>query len=266
MAFLSRTLRKLTTTPGVNVCAVRHFSKPNHVANTIYTEHTVAGSERTPNTKLAVLPVYLNGQKYDTRLTGVEVIPNAKEILCALYAKGIKMAEDYGTETYFNQFAIDQMRFRWDVVLKHEEIHKIEDELALGQIEQLVQYAKDDVEMIYYYNEVLVPAHGPNAPPSPLESTEEENDDDVMEGEGRTLTLENWDQVMAEIDAEEPDVDEEKALQDNIAFYDELARLKLERKEKMEKEAAETHEIIKEMGGGFRMGSMNARFTEKHSS
>ena len=62
----------------------------------LYTQKTVPGSERTPNTKLGVSPIYVDGSKYDTRVPGVEVIPNSREVLLSLYAKGIKLCDEYG--------------------------------------------------------------------------------------------------------------------------------------------------------------------------
>jgi hypothetical protein len=63
---------------------------------TFYTEESVAGTPRTPNKTQSMLPLYVDGKKYDTRVVGLEVIPNAREILLALYAKCIAMCDSYG--------------------------------------------------------------------------------------------------------------------------------------------------------------------------
>jgi len=197
----------------------------------------------------------LNGQKYDTRIVGLEVVPNAKEILVALYEKGTKMCESYGLETYYNQFMKEQFKFRWDIVLKHEEIYKIEDEIAVGQIEELIDQAKDDVEMIYYYNEVLIPAHLPGAPESPIDSTEEEDDADVWEGSGTMLTLENYEQVLAEEMAKPHDPKQCEDLEESIAYYEELMQMKQDRETKMLSQANEYAAHVDTHGGGWKVGS-----------
>jgi len=240
-------------TPQVNIltCASRMMS-----SNTIYTEQTVAGTERTPNTNLSILPVYHNGQKYDTRLVGVEVIPNSKEILEALYAKGTAMCEAYGTETYFNRWQIDQFRFRWDICLRHNEVHKIEDEIAVGQMEELIAMAKGDIELIYHYNEVIIPSVlGEETEISPVESTEEEEEEDLWRGEGPKITIENFDEEYAKIEAMDEDLDEEANISEVIERYEEMAEMKKEREAKMIEEAEEMHAVVREVGGGWRMGS-----------
>jgi len=202
-----------------------------------------------------VLPIYLNGQKYDTRIPGLPVVPNSKEVLTALYAKITKMCEQYGLGTYYNQYMTEQVKYRWDIVNKYDDVYKIEDEIGLGQMEQLIDWAKGDLETVFYYNEVLVPAHMPGVEDPQMPDTTEEDDEDVWEGEGVTVTLDNVDELMAAEAAANPDFDADTALDEPIEGYNAMVKSMKEREIKMEAEAAEYGAEIDDIGGGWRMGS-----------
>lgn len=218
---------------------------------TFYTEQSVPGSERTPNTNLSVLPLYVDGKKYDTRIPGIEVIPNSKEVLVSLYAKATELCDKYGTDVYYNEFVKQNIKFRWDIVNKHEETWAIEDEIGVGQMEELIQHARDDIETIYDYNEIIIPSEDKV---SELGSDDDDLSDDItydsrLGEQGIWVTLDNYDELLAN----NPEPTEEQ-LDTLIAKRVEMDNMMAEREIEAEAGAKEHEDRNATQGGGWRMG------------
>eukprot|EP00924_Labyrinthula_sp_SR-Ha-C_P006904 maker-scaffold_8-snap-gene-4.3-mRNA-1 protein AED:0.19 eAED:0.19 QI:63/1/1/1/1/1/3/30/118 len=94
----------------------------------------------------AVTPV-----KSSTGIVGIEVVPNAREILIDLYKKTLEeiktvpQGSDYRT-------SIEQITsYRLSVVEKESDIFKIEDEISCGQVEELIIQAEEELDLIPFY-------------------------------------------------------------------------------------------------------------------
>jgi NADH dehydrogenase (ubiquinone) 1 alpha subcomplex subunit 5 len=195
--------------------------------------------------------LYANGQKYDTRIAGVEVIPNAREILLALYAKADKMCDDYGLDIYYNEFVKTQVGFRREIVEQHEEVHIIEDTISCGQIEELVEQARDDIEALYHYNEIYLNSEGKDCELGSSSGEELSADEDPRLGEtGLLVTEENYEELLASF----PDPTAEE-LAGAIAERERMAEMMAVRAREAEKGAAEHLARNTEEGGGWRVGS-----------
>ncbi|RAL46396.1 unnamed protein product [Cuscuta campestris] len=124
--------------------------------------------------------------KETTGIVGLEVMPNAKEVLINLYRKTLDeikfVPEDEGYRKAVESFT----RHRLSVCLEEEDWESIEKRLACGQVEELVEEARDELKLIGYMkewkpwgipddhecevveNDAPVPKHVPLHRPGPL--------------------------------------------------------------------------------------------------
>ena len=221
-----------------------HFNVKN-----LYTTESVPGSPRTPNTNTSILPIYVNGAKYDSRVAGLEVVPNAREVLLALYAKCDSLCDQYGTDVFYNEFVKKQTSFRKQIVEANEEIHIIEDTIACGQIEELIEQARDDIETVYHYNEIIMKSEGQ---PSELgESEEDDSEDDhpVTGDNGIKFTPENIQELYDAIE-----YPTEEQLAEAMAERQEMADAMKHREELAEGQAMAHTWQNSIVGGGFKAG------------
>ncbi|CAH9114852.1 unnamed protein product [Cuscuta epithymum] len=91
--------------------------------------------------------------KETTGIVGLEVVPNAREVLINLYRKTLDeikaVPEDEGYRKAVESFT----RHRLSVCLEEEDWESIERRLACGQVEELVEEARDELKLIGYMNE-----------------------------------------------------------------------------------------------------------------
>jgi len=177
------------------VAPLMTMSRRNIDVKTFFTEETVPGSDRTPNTNLSVLPLYVDGKKYDTRIAGVEVVPNAREILLALYEKTQTKCDEYGLDTYYNEFVKQQTGFRKQIVEANEDHYKIEDLIACGQIEELIEQAQDNLEALFHYNEITLKSEGQHCELGESEDDLSDAEDPIYGIQGQLFTPENIQEV-----------------------------------------------------------------------
>ena len=97
-------------------------------------------------------------KKLSTDLAGVDVIPNAREVLISIYKKTIEMINDYGLEgKEWNKTVLNLTKHRLEVTEQFTDIFDIERELQAGQIEEIVEQAEDEMELLIDINEKYKP-------------------------------------------------------------------------------------------------------------
>jgi len=90
--------------------------------------------------------------KTTTGLVGLPVVPNAREVLVSLYNKTIRQAKAYDDVNY-NQHIIKLSQHRLDVVEANEDIRTIEKHINSGQVEELIEQAEDELQLLITMNE-----------------------------------------------------------------------------------------------------------------
>lgn len=92
-------------------------------------------------------------RKGTTGIVGLDVVPNAREVLDELYTKTLRdiqiIPEGVAYRTAVEAFT----KYRLDVVRRLDSIEAIEDEIGVGQVEELIEQAKDELDLIPQYAE-----------------------------------------------------------------------------------------------------------------
>ncbi|KAM0039054.1 putative NADH:ubiquinone reductase (H(+)-translocating) [Helianthus debilis subsp. tardiflorus] len=124
--------------------------------------------------------------KETTGIVGLEVVPNAREVLIDLYNKTLteiqRVPEDEGYRKAVESFT----RHRLSVCEQEEDWESIEKKLGCGQVEELIEEARDELKLIdkmiewdpwgvpddyeceVVENDAPVPKHVPLHRPGPL--------------------------------------------------------------------------------------------------
>ncbi|PNX77639.1 putative NADH dehydrogenase, partial [Trifolium pratense] len=88
--------------------------------------------------------------KQTTGIVGLDVVPNAREVLIGLYSKTLneiqKVPKDEGYRKAVESFTSHRLK----VCQEEEDWEKIEDRLACGQVEELIEEAQDELKLIGY--------------------------------------------------------------------------------------------------------------------
>lgn len=88
--------------------------------------------------------------KETTGIVGLEVVPNAREVLIGLYSKTLneiqKVPEDEGYRKAVESFTNHRLK----VCQEEQDWDKIESRLGCGQVEELIEEAKDELKLISY--------------------------------------------------------------------------------------------------------------------
>ncbi|KAI3929934.1 hypothetical protein MKW98_004088 [Papaver atlanticum] len=124
--------------------------------------------------------------KETTGIVGLDVVPNAREVLISLYKKTLNeikaVPEDEGYRKAVESFTTNRLR----VCEEEEDWEQIEKKLACGQVEELIEEAQDELTLIskmiewdpwgvpddyeceVIENDAPVPKHVPLHRPGPL--------------------------------------------------------------------------------------------------
>ena len=100
--------------------------------------------------------------KETTGIVGLEVVPNAREVLIDLYSKTLKeikaVPEDEGYRKAVESFTSHRLK----VCQEEKDWELIEKKLGCGQVEELIEEAQDELTLIgkmigpYYYYYLLL--------------------------------------------------------------------------------------------------------------
>lgn len=90
--------------------------------------------------------------KETTGIVGLDVVPNAREVLIGLYTKTLEeikaVPEDEGYRKAVESFT----RHRLNVCQEEEDWEAIEKKLGCGQVEELIEEAQDELKLIGHMN------------------------------------------------------------------------------------------------------------------
>ncbi|KAL1525409.1 hypothetical protein AB1Y20_020268 [Prymnesium parvum] len=90
----------------------------------------------------------MRGLKSNTGIVGLEVEPNAKEILTSLYTKTLQELNKIPPTAEYRKSVEQMTKERLDIVKGTDDLASIEAAIAGGQVEQLIQQAKDELGLI----------------------------------------------------------------------------------------------------------------------
>ena len=93
-------------------------------------------------------PALFVRQKTTTGIVGLEVVPDAKPVLLGLYAKTLSMLEGVPAEAQSRKVITDYTKARMAVLKSTDDIPTIESKIGGGQVEQLIEQAKDEISLI----------------------------------------------------------------------------------------------------------------------
>ncbi|KAK8819609.1 NADH dehydrogenase [ubiquinone] 1 alpha subcomplex subunit 5 [Blastocystis sp. ATCC 50177/Nand II] len=89
--------------------------------------------------------------KRTTGMVGLPVIPNARAVLTELYDKTLENIQKIPANTEYRKNVEAFTKYRRNVVKENEDIKTIEKIIGCGQVEELVEQAKDELSLIEDY-------------------------------------------------------------------------------------------------------------------
>lgn len=89
--------------------------------------------------------------KRTTGIVGLDVVPNAREVLIKLYQKTLRDLQIIPEGVSYRQQVEEFTKYRMQVVQDNENIVEIERIIGCGQVEQLIEQAKGELTLIPEY-------------------------------------------------------------------------------------------------------------------
>ncbi|XP_057508454.1 probable NADH dehydrogenase [ubiquinone] 1 alpha subcomplex subunit 5, mitochondrial isoform X2 [Actinidia eriantha] len=86
--------------------------------------------------------------KETTGIVGLEVVPNAREVLISLYNKTLKEIQTVPEDEGYRKAVESFTRHRLNVCQEEHDWEAIEKRLGCGQVEELIEEAKDELKLI----------------------------------------------------------------------------------------------------------------------
>jgi len=86
--------------------------------------------------------------KETTGLLGVDVVPNAREVLIGLYHQTLQAVQTMPEHAVYRQNVEKFTNYRLQVCQETEDWEEIEKKVGCGQVEELILQAKDELELI----------------------------------------------------------------------------------------------------------------------
>ncbi|KAI8029288.1 hypothetical protein LOK49_LG01G01565 [Camellia lanceoleosa] len=86
--------------------------------------------------------------KETTGIVGLEVVPNAREVLISLYSKTLKEIQAVPEDEGYRKAVESFTRHRLKVCQEEDDWEIIEKRLASGQVEELIEEAQDELKLI----------------------------------------------------------------------------------------------------------------------
>ncbi|GAB4827310.1 hypothetical protein Ancab_034196 [Ancistrocladus abbreviatus] len=126
--------------------------------------------------------------KETTGIVGLEVVPNAREVLISLYNQTLREIQAVPEDEGYRKAVESFTRHRLKICQQEEDWEMIEQRLGCGQVEELIEEAKDELQLIakmiewspwgvpddyeceVIENDAPVPKHIPQHRPAPLPS------------------------------------------------------------------------------------------------
>ncbi|MED6118309.1 hypothetical protein PIB30_001539 [Stylosanthes scabra] len=86
--------------------------------------------------------------KQTTGIVGLDVVPNAREVLIGLYRKTLKEIQAVPEDEGYRKAVESFTRHRLKVCEEEEDWENIEKRLGCGQVEELIEEAEDELKLI----------------------------------------------------------------------------------------------------------------------
>jgi len=158
MALLNRlALAARVQQPMIARCTVRAVAAVAPRAAWLHCSALAAAAK--PAAAAAAAPV--NPVKYTTNITGLDVVPNGREVLMGLLKETLASIASYnaalGFEPAHNESVRRLSEHRLQVCQQNESHAAIEKALWFGQIEELIQQAEDELDLLVTMNEEVKP-------------------------------------------------------------------------------------------------------------
>lgn len=87
-------------------------------------------------------------QKSETGIAGLDVQPAAREILIRLYELVVAKVQEMEPEAPYRIHMERIMNYRLDILRTTESVLEIESKIEDGQIEEMIEEAEDELEML----------------------------------------------------------------------------------------------------------------------
>ncbi|XP_051122882.1 probable NADH dehydrogenase [ubiquinone] 1 alpha subcomplex subunit 5, mitochondrial [Andrographis paniculata] len=91
--------------------------------------------------------------KETTGIVGLEVVPNAREVLIGLYSKTLDEIKSVPEDEGYRKAVESFTRHRLQVCQEEEDWEAIEKRVGCGQVEELIEEAEDELKLIGFMNE-----------------------------------------------------------------------------------------------------------------
>lgn len=91
--------------------------------------------------------------KASTGIAGLDVVPNAREVLIGLYNKYLAELQVIEPTSPYRKLVENMTRERLRIVEENEDIAKIEELIDNGQVEELIQEAMEDIKEVPWWAE-----------------------------------------------------------------------------------------------------------------
>ncbi|XP_003382647.1 PREDICTED: NADH dehydrogenase [ubiquinone] 1 alpha subcomplex subunit 5-like [Amphimedon queenslandica] len=88
------------------------------------------------------------GVKRTTALVGYAVVPNAREVLCGLYTKTLSALQKLPKEAAYRRNTERIVQQRLQIVQSETHVPAIEDKIGCGQVEELIDQANRELELV----------------------------------------------------------------------------------------------------------------------
>lgn len=93
--------------------------------------------------------------KASTGIVGLDVVPNAREVLIGLYSKTLKEIQKVPEDEGYRKAVESFTKHRLGVCKEEEDWENIEKRLGCGQVEELIEEAQDELKLISYMIGIL---------------------------------------------------------------------------------------------------------------
>ena len=95
--------------------------------------------------------------KQTTWITGLPVVPNAREVLLSLYEETLRKVASYDVKDPYNAHLVQLVKYRQAIVQRESDVDAIEKAIGSGQIEELIEDAEDEFDLLVAMNETIRP-------------------------------------------------------------------------------------------------------------
>ena len=99
----------------------------------------------------------VTNHKKTTWITGIDVVPNAREVLLSLYEETLRKVASYDSSVAYNAHLIQLVKHRQAIVQRETDVEAIEQAIACGQLEELIEQAEDEFDLLVAMNESIKP-------------------------------------------------------------------------------------------------------------